>query len=73
MKDLKERIANISQYLQLLMDPSIFPEVQKAAEKRDTNLLMEACRKSRIPEIYRANVVSIILSVTPQQKWPVPF
>jgi hypothetical protein len=70
MKSLKERIADVSFHLQSLMTPSIFPKVQNAIEKKDKNLLMQACRKAKIPEVYLTVVVSVLLSVGPQQKWP---
>jgi len=70
MKDLKERIAEVSQHLQRLMDPAVFPEVQKAVEKKDKDMLVEVCKKTQIPEIYRGIIPSILLSVSPEQKWP---
>ena len=70
MKDLKERIADISQYLQRLMDPVVFPEVQNAMEKKDKNLLVEVCKKIHIPDIYIGVILSILLSIGPKQKWP---
>ena len=72
MKDLKGRIAEISEYLQDLMDSAVFPEVQKAVEKRDKDSLVDVCRKIRIPEIYIGVIVSALLSVAPRQKWPLP-
>ena len=55
------------------MEPTVFPEVQNAVEKKDKNLLAEVCRKIKIPEIYRGTIVSVLLSVSPQQfKWPLP-
>ena len=70
MKTLKERIADVSSYLQSLTAPSLFPKVQDAVERKDKKLLMKVCRKAKIPEIYLGNVVSILLSVNPEQKWP---
>jgi hypothetical protein len=70
MKTLKERIADVSFYLQSLMAPNIFPKVQDAVERKDKNLIMKVCRKAKIPEIYLDNVVSVLLSVGPEQKWP---
>jgi len=73
MKNLKERIGELSQYLQHLMEPAVFPEVQNAVEKEDKNLLLEICRKTKIPEIYVGLIVSVLLSISPlQQKWPTP-
>jgi hypothetical protein len=71
MKNLKERIADVSQYLQHLMEPAVFPEVQNAVEKKDKDSLVEVCRKIRIPEIYIGAVVSVLLSISSRQpKWP---
>lgn len=73
MKTLKERIADVSSYLQSLMAPAVFPKVQDAVEKRDKNLLMKVCRETKIPEIYSSTIVSVLLSVGPEQKWPYLF
>ena len=70
MKTLKERIADVSFYLQSLMAPSVFPKVQDAVERKDKNLLIEVCRKAKIPDIYLGNVASVLLSVSPETKWP---
>ena len=70
MKTLNERIADVSSCLQSLMAPNIFPKVQDAVEKKDRNLLVKVCRKAKIPDIYLGTVVSVLLSVSPQQKWP---
>jgi hypothetical protein len=72
MKDLRNRIVDVSEHLQHLMDPAVFPEVQNAVENRDKGKLMEVCRKIRVPEIYRATIASVLLSVSPRQKWPTP-
>ena len=73
MKTLKERIADVSFYLQSLMAPNVFPKVQDAVERTDRNLLMKVCRQAKIPEIYLVVVVSVLLSIGPQQKWPWTF
>jgi hypothetical protein len=70
MKTFKERISDVSSHLQALMAPSVFPKVQEAVEKKDKKELIEVCRKINIPESYLNTVVSVILSVSPQQKWP---
>ena len=70
MKSLNERIADVSFHLQSLMAPNIFPKVQLAVEKKDKSLLMKVCRTAKIPEIYLATVASVLLSISPQQKWP---
>ena len=73
MKNLKNRIADVSQYLQRLMEPDVFAEVQNAVERKDKNLLVRVCRKIEIPIIYVPIISSLLLSVSPQQKWPSPL
>jgi len=70
MKSLKERIAELSAYLQSLTATDVFPKVQDAVERNDKNTLMKVCRKAKIPEAYLPTVTSILLSVGPEQKWP---
>ena len=70
MKTLKERIADVSLYLQSLMAPNVFPKVQDAVERKDKNLLIKVCRKAKIPEIYLGVIVPVLLTVGPEQKWP---
>jgi len=73
MKDLKERITEMSLYLQRLLEPSIYPSVQKAVQTRDKDKLMEICRKVKIPTIYISTVMFLLFSVSPEQaKWPLP-
>ncbi|MHA1652071.1 MAG: hypothetical protein ACTSYB_17955 [Candidatus Helarchaeota archaeon] len=73
MKDLKDRIAEISQSLQRLLDPSIYPMVQEAVKMKDKSKLVKICRKVNISPIYLGIVVSLLLSVSPEQgKWPLP-
>jgi len=72
MKNLKNRIAEVSQYLQRLTAPDVFPEVQNAVEKKDKNQLVRVFKKIEIPLIYVPIMVSLLLSVSPQQKWPLP-
>jgi len=73
MKDLKERIMEISQYLQRLLEPSVYPLVQKAVQAGDKDKLSEICRKVKIPPIYLSTVIFLLLSVSPEQsKWPIP-
>lgn len=73
MKTLKERIAAVASYLQSLMAPDIFPEVQDAVERNDKNLLMKVCRKAKIPEVYLSSLVPVLLAIGPNQKWPPPI
>ena len=70
MKTLNARIADVSFHLQSLMAPNVFPKVQDAVERKDKNLLMKVCRKAKIPEVYLGIVVSVLLTISPQQKWP---
>jgi len=73
MKDLKERITEISEYLQRLLEPSIYPSVQKAVQANDRDKLSEICRKLKIPPVYISTVIFLVLSVSPEQaKWPLP-
>jgi hypothetical protein len=73
MKTLNERISDVSSCLQSLLTPNVFPKIQDAVEKKDRTLLVKVCRKAKIPEIYIGNVVSVLLSVSPEQKWPGPY
>lgn len=73
MKTFKERISDVSFHLQSLISPKILPEVQEAVAQKDKNLLIKVCRKAEVPEIYLSTVVSFLLSVSPQQKWPAVF
>ncbi len=73
MTSLKERIGDVSSYLQSLTAPNVFPKVQDAIERKDRNLLMKVCKKAQVPEIYLGSVVSVLLSVQPDQKWPGVF
>jgi len=70
MKTFKERIADVSFYLQSLMTPDVFPKVQDAVERKDKNLLMKVCRKAKIPEIYLSILVPVLLNIGPEQKYP---
>ena len=73
MITLKERLADISSCLQSLMAPEVYPKVQEAVEKKDKSLLMKACRKAKVPDKYVGTVASVLLSVSPQQKYPPMF
>jgi hypothetical protein len=70
MITLKERIADIASYLQSLMAPEIFPNVKDAIDRKDKELLVQECRKAKIPEVYLSTIASVLLSVSPEQKWP---
>ena len=70
MKTLTERIADVSLYLQSLTRADLFPLVRDAVEKKDKSSLVDVCRKAEIPEAYQGTLVSVLLSVGPDQKWP---
>ena len=70
MKSFNERIADISYHLQTLNTPEFSSEVQEAVEKKNKNLLMKICRKAKVPTIYLGPVMSVLFSVSPNQKWP---
>jgi hypothetical protein len=70
MKALKERMVDVSSQLQTLAAPEFYSQVQDAVEKKDRNLLVKICRKAKVPAIYLGVVVSVILSIDPNQKWP---
>ena len=70
MKTLKERIADVSFHLQSLAAPEFFSQVQNAVERKDKNSLIQVCKKAKIPAVYLGTVVSVLLSVGPEQKWP---
>ena len=70
MKTLNERISDVSSHLQTLAAPEYYSEVQDAVEKMDKNTLIKICSKARIPKIYVGTIVSVIFSVSPNQKWP---
>ena len=70
MKNLQEKLADVSSYLQSLLSPNVFPKVQEAVEKSDKTMLIEACRTAEIPDSYLSSIVPVILSVDPKAKWP---
>lgn len=70
MKTLTERIADVSFHLQSLIAPKVFPKVQDAVERKDKDLLIRICRNAKVPEIYLGTIIAVLLSVTPDQKYP---
>jgi hypothetical protein len=70
MKTLNVRIADVAHQLQSLTAPEFFSQVQDAVERKDKNLLIQVCKKAKIPAAYLGTVVSVLLSVGPEQKWP---
>jgi corrinoid protein of di/trimethylamine methyltransferase len=43
---------------------------EEAVEKKDKNLLLKVCKKAKIPEMYLGTVMSVLMSVSPDQKYP---
>jgi hypothetical protein len=71
MKNLNERIADVSGYLQSLTAPEFYSQVEEAVEKNDKKSVIGICRKAKIPSNYLSTVVSVLFSMSsPQQKWP---
>jgi hypothetical protein len=70
MKTLNERIADVSLYLQSLTAPEFSSQVQDAVERKDKNSLIKVCKKAKISSVYLGTIVSVLLSVGPEQKWP---
>jgi hypothetical protein len=70
MKSLSERIADISVYLHSLTAPEFSTNVQDAVQKKDRNSLIQICKNAKIPTSYTGTIVSFLLSVSPEQKWP---
>lgn len=73
MKDLKEKVSEVSSHLQRLMEGDIFAEVIEAARKSDEGLLVKICRKADVPAIYVGAVVSLVLTLSSRQKYPIPW
>ena len=70
MKTLNERITEVAFHLQSLTAPQFSSQVQDAVERKDENSLVAVCKKAKIPAAYLGTVVSVLLSVHPEQKWP---
>jgi hypothetical protein len=70
MKALNERISDVAFHLQTLAFPEFCSQVQDAVEKKDRNLLIKICKKAKVPAVYLSTVSSVLLSVSPDQKWP---
>ena len=70
MKTLNERISDVSFHLQSLAAPEFYSKVQDAVERKDKNSLIKVCKKAKIPPVYLGTIVSVLLSVGPEQKWP---
>ena len=70
MKELRQRLGDIAFHLQSLSASDIFPKIQKAVERKDKVLLIEACEEAKVPSTYLGTIVSVLLSASPRQKWP---
>jgi hypothetical protein len=70
MKTLKERITDVSFHLQSLAKPEFSSQVQEAVQKEDKDSLIKIFKKAKIPTVYFGPIASVLLSVSPQQKWP---
>ncbi len=70
MKTFGERVSDISFYLQSLAKPEFSSRVQEAVERKNKNTLVNLCRQAKVPRSYTGVVVSVLLAVSPQQKWP---
>jgi hypothetical protein len=70
MKALNERIVEVSRHLQSLVNPEFSDKVQEAVAKNDKDSLLKICRKAKIPRTYSSTIISVLLSVGPDQKWP---
>lgn len=70
MRTLNKRIADVSYHLQSLTAPEFSSQVQDAVQRKDKNSLIQVCKKAKIPVAYLGTVVSVLLSVDPEQKWP---
>ena len=73
MKTINERISDVSLHLQSLTAPEFSSQVQDAVQRKDKNSLIRVCKKAKIPAHYLGTVVSVLLSVGTEQKWPPDF
>jgi hypothetical protein len=72
MKNINERMLDVSRHLQSLATPEYSLEIKDAVERNDRASLIKVCKKAKVPSSYVGTVVSAILSVQPQ-KWPMDF
>jgi hypothetical protein len=70
MKTFNERIADVSFHLQSLTAPEYSSKVQDAVERKDKDSLIRLCKKAKVPGSLIDIIISVLLSVSPQQKWP---
>ena len=69
MKTVKDRISEIAYYLQSLMHPDVFQDVEKAVKEGNSASLIEACKKGNVPPQYISTLVPLLVSIR-QPKWP---
>ena len=70
MKDLKERVSEISSYLQRLMESDVFPDVLEAVRKSDKDSLVSVCKAADVPDMCIGQIVSLILALSLPLKYP---
>lgn len=73
MKTLNEKITEITHYLQTLTKPEFASDVEIAVKNEDKASLMNICNKAKIPAVSASAVVSVLLSVSPNIKWPYEY
>lgn len=71
MKNLKEKVSEVSSYLERLMEGDVFSEVIEAVRKSDKDLLVQTCKKAGVPDVYTGSIVSLILALPLVPKYPV--
>jgi len=70
LKDLKERVSEISSYLQRLMESDVFPDVLEAVRKSDKDSLVSVCKEVDVPDMCIGQIVSLILALSLPLKYP---
>lgn len=70
LKKLKERVSEVSYYLQRLVSPSFFLDVEKAVADENEDMLIAVCKKAEVPAEYISSVVPLLVTVSRQPKWP---
>ncbi len=73
MKTLNEKINEITMHLQTLTKPEFASDVEKALKNEDKASLMKICSKAKIPAISASAVVSVLMSIQPNIKWPYEY
>ena len=57
-------------HLETLTAPNLLPDVQNAVEKKDRAKIVKICKKAKIPEYYHTSVISVLMSIGPNTKYP---